>query len=88
MKKFIFVKGIYTWIRSIFVFKRSFGLFEKNSSIIPPLIYDTPKIFSLVLVYILVLVPAFRQLMLGSFLKDIRLLEKTYLFIQATTLES
>lgn len=43
MKKFIFVKGIYTWIRSIFVFKRSFGLFEKNSSIIPPLIYDHPK---------------------------------------------
>lgn len=39
----MFIKGIYLWIKSIFVFKSCFGTFKKNSSIIPPLIYDHPK---------------------------------------------
>ncbi len=43
MKRILFIKGIYTWLRSIFVFRHRFGLFEKNSSITPPLIYDHPK---------------------------------------------
>ena len=43
MKKNLIIKGIYSCLRSIFVFKRSFGTFDKNSSIIPPLIYDHPK---------------------------------------------
>lgn len=43
MRNSLIVKGIYMWLRSIFVRRINFASFPKNSSIIPPLIYDNPK---------------------------------------------
>ncbi len=43
MKSNLILKGVYMWLRSILIRRKSFAEFPKNSSITPPLIYDTPK---------------------------------------------
>ena len=43
MRKNLIIKGVYMWLRSIFVLRSSFALFSKDSSITPPLLYDHPN---------------------------------------------